>query len=80
MSLERPVKIKDRDTRTNEIRSMLHLLGFRLDYEETDLLVRGLALYDEKGGEVNLKDGIRLHTEWEKRWDDYHKEDKKDKP
>ena len=73
----RQVKQKDRDPRTNEMRAMLKLLGFGMTYVDTDLLMRGLEVFEKKGGKMDLRDSTRLHMEWEKRWDKYFEKDEK---
>lgn len=68
------VKFKDRNKQVNFLRMALNMVGLGVTYEVADLIEDTVNIVREKQGKMDLEDVVKLQSLWEKRWDDYHRE------
>jgi len=67
------ISIKDRDSKTDQIRMVLNMVGIGVDYKTTVLLLDAISLYEMKKGKTDLLDASKLENSWQKKMDDYFK-------
>lgn len=72
------VKIKDYKKDIHELKVALNMVGFRIEYEDVDLLKNVLNKLEEKGSSFSLEDATILQCEHERKWDEYFEKQKQE--
>lgn len=67
------VNVKDRKNNIEYLRMVLNLCEIGVNYPQADLIKRIFESLEEKNGNFNLKDGVKLYYEWKQEWEDYFK-------
>ena len=70
------VKFNDREEKVEHFHSALKLTGLNWSYEYADLVSQVHDLIEQSKGKTTLKDICDLKTAWEKKWEEYQKENK----
>ncbi len=65
------VKIKDRKRDVEILRMALNMCEIGVDYPQADMINRVVNKLSELKEAFSMKDGIELHSEWKKEWQDY---------
>jgi hypothetical protein len=65
------VKIKDRKEGAEYLRMALNMCELWIDYPQAELIIKVLAKMEKVKGEFSISDGVKIHHEWKKEWEQY---------
>lgn len=68
------VEYKDREDYIYFRKLALNTLGFQLNYQDTDLLLRILKHVDNTEGETALVGLSNVYSQWHSQWEEYFKQ------
>jgi hypothetical protein len=78
--MESTIPIKDFNADLHELKLVLNVIGFQMNYQQVDLLWRAMELYEIKGKDFSVKDAVDVQIEWSNHWDNYFENKHKHKP
>ena len=65
------VKIRDRKEGAEYLRMALNMCELWIDYPQAELIIKVLAKMEKVKGEFSILDGVEIHHEWKKEWEQY---------
>lgn len=78
--MENTISIKDYNPDLHELKLVLNMVGFQLNYQQVDLLWRSMEMYEIKESNFSVKDAMQVQLEWESHWNEYQENKHKHKP
>ena len=78
--MENTIPIKDYAPELHELKLVLNMVGFQLNYQQVDLLWRTMELYEVQESQFSVKDALQVQIEWENHWTNYFENKHKHKP
>ena len=71
------VKIKDRKRDIEVLRMALNMSELYISYEGADLIQRVIGALKMVNGDFSISDGIDIHSQWKREWEEYEAKNSK---